>query len=151
MKKYITVLCLLILASGCKEDASSESPTVNEVQRMSCNINGIAFQNAGGIQNLSFSYQSGSIPSYSIIGKNGDRQIRLYVQAAMEGTGAFETPTLAKVIYGDSLGDYYPSQDSGLITITRNDAHALAGKFHAVHTFQNYTRTFTNGEFYIKK
>lgn len=151
MKRYLAILCVMSLVIACKKDSSSGQPVLNESQRMSCSIDGIAFQNDAGLQDLSLSYQSSGIPAYSIIGRSGNRQIRLYIQTAKDSTGAFETPALAKVIYGDSLGDYYPAQDSGMITITRNDAQAFAGKFYAVHTFQNYTRTFSNGEFYIQK
>ena len=139
------------LAAACKKDSSTGNPVVNEAQHMSCSVNGVAFQNDAGAQNLFMSYQSSGIPAYSIIGKKGDRQIRVYIQTAKDSTGSFETPALARVIYGDSMGDYYPSHDSGMVTITRNDAQALAGKFYAFHTFQDYTRTFSNGEFYIKK
>lgn len=150
MKKYLAVIFIISLVA-CKKESSSGDSAGSDVQRMSCTINGISFQNDAGIQNLSLSYQSGSIPAYSIIGRNGDRQVRLYIQTAKDSTGTFETPGLAKVIYSDSLGDYYPAHDSGMVTITRNDAQAFAGKFYAVHTFQDYTRIFSNGEFYIKK
>lgn len=152
MKKYVLGLFTICCIAACKDDDATGTATPAATEKLSCSINGSAFQNASGMQNLWFSYQSSGVAAYTIMARNSnDEQVRLYIQCAMGATGTFKTPDQGRVIYGDSLGDYFPAQDSGLITITRNDAQALAGTFQATHAFDTYTRTFTNGEFYIKK
>lgn len=152
---FVVVFCIALAASACKKSSDSPSTPVNPAgtlqEGISCMINGIAFASGTGAPDAGVSYQSGSLHSITVFGKKDSVELNLYIQASLHDTGAFSIPTKARIVYLKSGSMIIPTEDAGVVTITRNDSTMIKGTFNGTFLLRDSSViNFTNGTFLFK-